>query len=328
MPKHLFIINPVAGGEDSAAALRARIIALMGARREPEYLIGRTTHPGHAAELVREHTADGCDWRVYACGGDGTLNEVACAAAGLAHVAVTHCPCGTGNDFIKIFGAGAARFSELSELVDGTVLSLDLIEVDDGTDTVRYALNIASVGFDARVAAEMHRFKRKHARLSAKRHYDLSVVYNLFHGIHRPYEVYIDGVSLPDTRYTLMLAANGRWYGGGYNPVPEARPDDGMLDFLMAGPVSVFGLARMIGRFSKGQYGDLPEIFTYARGRRMEVVCSGPEPVNVDGEIFMAQRVAFSVAPVKLNFVAPRGAGWSAESGQLRVESGKAKAES
>ena len=310
--KHLFILNPGAGGEDSAAAASARITAFMSARGF-DFRIEKTGHAGHAAELVREYVSGGGEWRVYACGGDGTLGEAAGAAAGLSHVAVTHYPCGTGNDFIKIFGAGAARFSELSELAEGEVRPLDLIEVRDGADTVRYALNIASVGFDARVAAEMSRFRR-HVRLPAKRLYDMSVVYNLFHGIHRPYTVTIDGVRQPAGRYTLMLAANGRYYGGGYNPVPEALPDDSALDFLMAGPVSLPGLARMIGRFSKGRHGEMPKVFTYARGKSMEIVCERPEPVNIDGEIFFADRVSFSLSPKKLNFFAPRGASWKTDS--------------
>ena len=305
MAKHLFIINPGAGGRDRVMAAAARIEACMRSRGLT-YHIENTTHAGHAAELTRTYTgSDTSSWRVYACGGDGTLNEVAGAAAGLAHVAVTHYPCGTGNDFIKIFGPDAARFYHLSELLDGTVWPLDLISAGG-----RFALNIASVGFDAMTAAEMPRFRRA-IRLSSKLAYDLSVVYNIFRGIHRPYEVYIDGVKLPGERYTLMLAANGRYYGGGYNPVPEALPDDGQLDFLLAKPVSLLGLVRMIGRFSRGQHRELPAMFTYARGHHMEIVFSRPEPVNVDGEIFTAERIVFAVAREKINFVAPRGATWN-----------------
>ena len=304
MARHLFIINPVAGRDDKTEALSRYIHSYMSGRGLP-FFISHTTRQLHAAELVRDHSSDGSPWRVYACGGDGTLNEVVGAAAGRDNVAVTHFPIGMGNDFIKIFGDDAPRFSELSELVDGTVWPLDLISAGD-----RLALNIASVGFDARVAAEMHRFKRKMG-LSSKRAYDLSVIYNIFHGIHRPCEISIDGVKCAGKRYTLALAANGRYYGGGYNPIPDAIPDDGMLDFLLAGPVSPFGLARMIGRFSHGRYRDFPDTFTYARGLRMEVTFEKPEPVNVDGEVEQAQSVTFSLSPLKVNFVAPRGALWT-----------------
>ncbi|MCL2747782.1 MAG: lipid kinase [Oscillospiraceae bacterium] len=316
MPRHLFIINPKAGGEDKTEALSGRIDAYMKVRGLPFY-IAHTTHPLHAAELVRDHAADGRSWRVYACGGDGTLNEIAGAAAGLSNVAITQYPCGMGNDFIKIFGEDALRFSELSELVDGTIWPLDLIAVND-----RLALNIASVGFDARVAAEMHRYKRR-MRISSKKAYDLSVVYNLFRGVHRPYEITIDGEKLPGNRYTLALAANGRYYGGGYNPMPEAVPDDGQLDFLLAGPVSPFGLTRMIGRFSRGLYRDFPETFTYRHGQRMEIACEKPEPVNIDGEIFEAEKVTFSISPLKISFIAPKGAAWTYMKNEKTLDTGR-----
>ena len=54
-------------------------------------------------DKVRRRRTRG-DLRVYACGGDGTLNECVNGAALLPNVAVTHFPCGTGNDFIRMFG--------------------------------------------------------------------------------------------------------------------------------------------------------------------------------------------------------------------------------
>ena len=80
---------------------------------------------------------------MYACGGDGTLNECVNGAVGHANVAVTHFPCGTGNDFIKMFGEEKARFFDLAELVRGEVRPLDVMECCG-----RYAINICSVGIE------------------------------------------------------------------------------------------------------------------------------------------------------------------------------------
>lgn len=306
MTKHLFVVNPGAGGEDRTHSLVSHIRGFMD-RHGYDYQVETTTHSRHAHEIVSRYVLDGSEWQVYACGGDGTLNEVACAAAGLPYVAVTHFPCGMGNDFIRIFGPDASRFSDLSELVCGRVVQFDLVAVNE-----QYALNIASVGFDAMVANEMYRFRRIR-NISSKRAYDLSVVFNLFRGLHRPYEVYIDGVRQSRERYTILLAANGRFYGGGYNPVPEAMPDDGALDFLMAGPVSRLKLMRMIGKFSKGRHHEMPELFTYARGKSMEIRCRKKEPVNIDGEIIMTDHVTFSLADCKINFIVPQGAQWDCQ---------------
>ncbi|MCE6983484.1 lipid kinase, partial [Pseudomonas frederiksbergensis] len=88
---------------------------------------------------------------VYACGGDGTLNECVNGAVGHDNVAVTHFPCGTGNDFIKMFGEEKDRFFDLSDLVRGEVRPLDVMECCG-----RYAVNICSVGIDARIGTEVH----------------------------------------------------------------------------------------------------------------------------------------------------------------------------
>ena len=72
---HLFVINPKAGKTDRSAELRMRVDKLMSKRNET-YKIATTDYPEHAIEIVRKVVSDGKPWRIYACGGDGTLNEV------------------------------------------------------------------------------------------------------------------------------------------------------------------------------------------------------------------------------------------------------------
>ena len=86
-----------------------------------EFEIYVTEAPMDACRHIRETAADGAELRAYACGGDGTLNEGVNGAAGLSNVAVTHFPCGTGNDFIKMFGPGKDRFFDLTGLINGEV---------------------------------------------------------------------------------------------------------------------------------------------------------------------------------------------------------------
>ncbi len=106
-----------------------------------------------ACRHIRETAADGAELRVYACGGDGTLNECVNGAAGLPNTAVTHFPCGTGNDFIRMFDNEKSRFYDLTELINGEVRPLDVIKCND-----RYAINICSLGIDARVGTDVHKY--------------------------------------------------------------------------------------------------------------------------------------------------------------------------
>ncbi len=300
--KHLFIINPKAGKYNRAGEIIPLIQRLMEGRNEP-YQTVLTEYPMHASALVRRYASEGDFLRVYVCGGDGTLNEASHGAAGLKNVAVTHYPCGTGNDFIKLFGKDSARFSDLGELIAGDVKQIDLIECNG-----RRCINICSIGFDARIAAFVARFKHI-PFISGKGAYNLSLLYNLFKGLYRPYKVTIDGISR-DGRYTMLVACNGRYYGGGFNPVPEAMPDDGLIDFLLVGPVTPLTVARVVKKYQNGQHASLPEYITWVRGHRLDISCGSECPVNIDGEIVNARSVNFSVSDKKLNFIVPKGATW------------------
>ena len=97
--KHLFIINPAAGKKESTAKLEKILSELSF-----EYEVAYTQQAGDARRIAEQAAALGEPIRIYACGGDGTLNEVVNGAAGYDHVAVTCVPKGTGNDFLKVFG--------------------------------------------------------------------------------------------------------------------------------------------------------------------------------------------------------------------------------
>lgn len=297
---HLFIINPTAGKVDRSASLGEEIRAVMEPRGEGYHIVA-TRHKGHATELVREAADCGAALRIYACGGDGTIGEVASGAAGLEHVEITQCPIGTGNDFLRMFGAHRDRFASIQTLVEGESRPLDLIECGD-----RYSINICSAGFDARIAGAVHRFKRI-PLLRAKGAFNLSTVYNLFSGLHRPYRVAVDGVDLSG-RYTMLVACNGRYYGGGFHPVPEADPTDGLIDFLLVRDVSRFDVAKVIGRYSAGRYRELSDIIRHIRGREMTVSVEGtPEAVNTDGEVRYENRFSFRLSERKVRLFAPAG---------------------
>lgn len=155
--KHLFVVNPVAGKQKPEEKLRLineaidRLPAEQRSRDEFEIYV--TEAPMDACRHIRETAADGAELRVYAWRGDGTLNECVNGAAGLSNVAVTHFPCGTGNDFIKMFGLGKDRFFDLTELINGEVRPIDVIKCND-----RYSVNICSMGLDARVGTDVHKY--------------------------------------------------------------------------------------------------------------------------------------------------------------------------
>ena len=250
--KHIFIVNPAAGKSDRTAEYRNMIEAAF-APRGLSYELLVSGAPGECRTLARQAAQSGEEVRLYACGGDGTLNEVINGVVGHANAAVTHFPGGSGNDAIKIFDEPAA-FTSIERLLDAEEARFDLIRCNGS-----YALNVLSIGFDARVGTDIARFKRL-PLVSGKGAYILSIFSNMLHGLTADYTVTLDSGKVFSGRKTMICVCNGRWYGGSFNPVTDSEPDDGILDVLVVEKVNLLQVATVVGDYQKGRYQDHPTL--------------------------------------------------------------------
>jgi len=294
---HLFIINPAAGSRDRTQMYREKIEKICGSRGL-NYRIEISQGPGDCQRIAREAAQTGMPYRIYACGGDGTLNEVAAGAAGFDNAAVTCYRGGSGNDFVKIFSDPDA-FQDLERLLDCREVKLDLMRCNGDI-----CLNICSVGLDARIGTDVSRYKRL-PLLSGFRAYAVSTVINLFKGISEHYVVEVNGETL-DAEETMICACNGRYYGGGFNPVPEADPCDGLLEVLVVKKVSLLQVPGVIGKYKDGRYKELSRLVRHYQTRELTIRCDKPTPINLDGELRTAETVHITLAPEKLRFFYPQ----------------------
>ena len=303
--KHLFIVNPAAGGKDSTEAVAAQVAQVFSGRDEA-FEIYTTRAPMDAADKVAAE-AERCDeLRVYACGGDGTLNECVCGAVGRENVAVTHFPVGTGNDFIKVFGEEKARFRDLEELLNGQVRKLDVIDCNG-----RYSLNICSVGIDARVGTDVHKYSRL-PLMGGIGSYIASLVVNFCKSTKDELRVFCDG-KLYYGDMSLVCACNGSFYGGGFHPVPEARPDDGAMEVLIVKGVSRLKILQVVGAYAKGRYADYPELITPVSCTELRIESETELVVNVDGEAIYGKSIQLRLHPGAVNFIVPADLAYFAE---------------
>ena len=298
---HLFIINPAAGSRDRTADYRQSIEKCCG-DRGLTYRIEVSGGPGECTRIAREAARTGESCRIYACGGDGTLNEVVQGAAGYDNVSVTVFSGGSGNDFVKVFDDPQAFF-ELDRLLEAEETEFDLIDCNGDL-----SLNICSVGLDARIGTDVANYKRL-PFLHGFSAYAASTVVNVLRGVSEHYVIEIDGETV-DGSQTLVCVCNGRFYGGGFNPIPEADPADGMLDVLLVKKVSRLQVAGVIGKYKNGRYQELSELARYFKTDRVVVRCDKPTAVNLDGELRIAETVEFRVSDKKLRFFYPKGLSW------------------
>ena len=240
--------------------------------------------------------------RLYACGGDGTIHEVANGVAGFPNAAMTAIPTGTGNDFLKNFGADADKFADADNLWDGDVFPLDLIDCNG-----KLCLTIACNGIDARIADSVHQYSGS-PMLNGRGSYLASVAMNfLFRPIGRHWKVFLDDEALEDD-FALVSMCNGRYYGGGSMPVPEARMDDGVVHTVLIKNVSKATFARLFAPYSAGEYRKLPQELVRVSTAGTVRIQSETELVTcLDGECFRGHEVVMGLSDKRLNFFGPKG---------------------
>ena len=305
--RHLFIINPAAGKRGTTAQLEALLEKLTFPHK-----VMYTGKEGDARRFTQEAARPGEPVRIYACGGDGTLNEVVNGAAGLSHVAVTNVPKGTGNDFLKIFGPNYRElFYDLEALAVGAAVPFDLIECNG-----RLGIDVVCAGVDARIAADVHRYKDWRF-VSGMGAYVLALLENIFFkGIARPMSVHMGDIHWEDRPASLLCVCNGRYYGGGFMPVGEAMPDDGVLDMLLVRKVSLLTFLRLVGRYAKGLYKQFPELILDYHGQGVSFSAGEPITVVVDGEVMRDTAFTVRLSEKKVNFFYPAGAGYQPASAE------------
>jgi YegS/Rv2252/BmrU family lipid kinase len=300
--KHIFIINPAAGKADKTSEYTASIEKSC---QGLDYEIRVSEYSGDCTRIAREYAKTGEEVRLYACGGDGTLNEVVAGAAGYDNAAVTVYVGGSGNDFVKIFDDRDA-FRDLDRLLDAETAEFDLIDCNADP-----AINICCVGLDSRIGAEMAKFKRLPG-VSGSLAYILSTVVNLFKGISEHYIVDVDGERIDD-EMTFICVANARYYGGGFYAVPDAEPDDGLLDILLVKKIHLWQIPNALAKYKAGRYKELGHIARHIRTDRITIRCDKDSPVNLDGEIRMARNVQIRISDRKIRFFYPKGLKFEAE---------------
>ena len=302
--KHVFIVNPSAGRADAGIALVPRLIEQL-AKMELDYVIEMTERPGHATDLARRYAMTREPVRFYACGGDGTLNEVMAGAYQYPEAEVACLPVGSGNDMIRNFGT-KEDFLDLADLVAGSAVPIDLMQVND-----RICVALASMGLDANVAANMPRYRRI-PLVNGSMAYKMSIVENFVKPMGQNMTITVNGTAYTG-KFLLAVVANGGYYGGGVCPAPLARADDGVLDVILVKKISRLRIAGVLGRYMKGNHfcgnvvaSDLDDIVTFTRGNDIAIFPEGAVMANLDGECTRQEQMRVTCMPKAGRFVLPK----------------------
>ncbi|HEX5596194.1 MAG TPA: diacylglycerol kinase [Micromonosporaceae bacterium] len=271
------LANPTAGRGRYRGLLPVVVERLRAAGRTVEPLQADTA--AAAAAACQRAVADGAA-AVVTVGGDGTVHLALQAVAGTP-VALGPVPAGTGNDFAAETGFPADPLAALDVIADalaaGQTRPVDLARVTgpDGVD--RWYGAVLAAGFDAIVNERANRMRWP----KGPRRYDLAIVAELARLRPRQYMLRLDG---EEHRLAAVLVAvgNGPSYGGGMRICPAADVTDGLLDVVVAGPVSRTTLVRVKPHIYRGTHVTHPMVHSY-RARTVELAADGIT-TYVDGE--------------------------------------------
>jgi len=295
------ILNPICNhgrSLQSASDLRPLL-----AGHEAEW--SGTEYPGHAIELARRAGEEGCNL-VLALGGDGTVHEV---VNGLMQVpadnrpALGIIPLGSGNDFAHILQIPADPGRAMQSALNGGPHILDIASVRDEKGRLEYFNNTIGIGFDAVVNIYTRRITRIHGFMM----YFIALIQTIFRSFDA-IDLHVETDRETWDLNTLMLAlGNGPREGGGFLVTPDAKYDDGILNYVTINKISRLMMLRLVPEVMKGTHGRF-KVVRMGTCRKMSVSSKQALYVHCDGEVYAGfgtdnRKLAIEILPGAIQFM-------------------------
>ena len=299
--KFIFVINPKAGKNAHAMSYITTIESACEAYNI-EHEIYITKAIGDAREFVSERCKTlSQPTRFYACGGDGTINEVINGAVGCPLAKVGILPLGSGNDYIKAFPK--VDFLDMVAQINGTPTAVDLIKIKD-----RYVANMCNIGFDAKVGGNFVKFKRIPG-VSGKMAYALSIVDCFLGKISNNMTITMDnGVEIHD-KMLLCCVSKGLYCGGQYLASPKAQLSDGYMDVCPIKKISRLQFLKFFDLYKHGNHIDNPDLakwISYYKVKKMTLKSQEKIPFAYDGDVvYLDGTINFEVVENAIEIIIP-----------------------
>jgi YegS/Rv2252/BmrU family lipid kinase len=248
-----------------------------------------TSAPLHATSLTKQALRDGYDL-VAALGGDGLLNEVVNGffdggKAVNPNAILGVLPYATAADFIKTVGIPRDFREAVKRLNSSSTRSSDLglisCENMEGQPVVRYFINVAEFGVGADVVDRVNRTTK---RFGGRASFTWGILRTIPFYKNKTVTYNVDRGTETEARINDLVVANGRFYGAGLKPAPNAQIDDGLFDISIIGDMGLVESVSNLGKLRDGTYLENPHV-TFQRGTHLSARCSERVLIEADGEV-------------------------------------------
>ncbi|MBV9924979.1 MAG: diacylglycerol kinase family lipid kinase [Acidobacteria bacterium] len=309
----LIIVNPASA---SGATGRAWPGVASAVRQHfGPFEVAFTKRSGEAVELA-EREARGGRRLVIACGGDGTVNEV---ANGLlradSETELGILPSGTGGDFRRTLDIPLRTADAARALREGGTRVMDVGRVtflnERGEEESRFFVNVASFGMGGDV---IKRVKSREglpagaARLLGGRLSFAAAALQAAATFEKPLvRVSLDGGAQSQLSVANFCVANARYFGGGMKIAPNALVDDGRFDVVAVGDVSALTVLANSYKLYLGTHLGMQQVH-HAHATRVTASSADGSLVKleVDGELAGRLPASFELLPGALRVRCPK----------------------
>jgi YegS/Rv2252/BmrU family lipid kinase len=306
--KYAFIVNPASGKGRHESGIVADIKTLIDDNPDKDirlYYTGGERDATVLADMIASEAGE--DIVIFACGGDGTVQEVANGVYGHDNAILGIVPVGSGNDFIREVAkdkSNTGDYCDLSLQLKGSDVRLDMIRLswfEEGAEKSRLIANGINIGFDGNTAILAHDLKML-PLVTGTGSYMLAVAKNLAAKRGQTLRITADGRDFHSGRLLLATAANGGFCGGGVNSCPNADLSDGLIELLAIKDLS---RTKFVSLFPKYKAGKLFEIkgvediasYTQAKSITIEPMQGPTMKFVADGEILETGAVRLDIVP-------------------------------
>ena len=230
-------------------------------------------------EAQEEGEGDAPDY-VVACGGDGTIQEIAHVLARLRQAnrkrvpALGLAPAGRCNDFARVLGV-----SRDPRAIAETILSGKSMAVDLGCVNGRHFCTVATVGIDAEISRYVDEMRMPLRGTPAYLYGALRVLMR-----YKPRGLRLEGdFGVIEEPVFLASTANTSSYGGAVPIAPGASPADGVLDVCVIEFTSKWNALGLIPSVLRGTHGARRRV-RLEQTRHVSVDAPRPLEIWADGE--------------------------------------------
>ncbi len=299
--KYHFIVNPAAGKGKLAGEIVEKIKSSAKAAVS-DVEVYFTTKVGDATEYVKR-IAEAGEHAFFACGGDGTLCEVANGIMSLGKredVYLGTVPSGTGNDFVRNFTSNE-NFLDIDAQLSSSPMDIDLIGCND-----MYAVNMINIGFDCEVVCKKEELQESNI-VPSKLAYIAGLVATLIRKPGVKCRISYDGGEMRACDLLLTTYANGEYCGGGFHSNPESAVNNGKINALAVDNISRLKFLTIVGSYKKGTHLKHKDIICNTMADTVDMEFDGETNISVDGEIVKVKALSLRTVKNAVKFLVPEG---------------------